>query len=177
MILLTQVSLKAQSNIYNNMAFKMKGFSGFKQTSYESFDKAIEKKSDADNILKDPTMEGAGTIHGGIQVMKETKADRISNFADSVENLAGKAKEGHEARKAQATSATKGDERKEAAQEPETNAQSEAVEEPKPEALGFMDSGGSADTKPKIQLDDETKGKITEAGSKWASDIVGGFFG
>ena len=156
----------------------MKGFSGFKQTSYEGFDKAIEKKSDADNILKDPTMEGAGTIHGGIEVMKETKADRISNFADSVTRLAGKAKEGHEARKDKALSATKGDERKEAAKEPETNAQSEKEETGEKSAgdlFGFNEGGG--DTKPKIQLDDETKGKITEAGSKWASDIVGGFFG
>ena len=156
------------------MAFKMKGFSGFKQTSYDSFDKAIEKKGEVDNILNDPTMEGAGTLTGGIDVHKETfrPADRISNFSDSVTKLAGKAKEGHEARKNAALSATKGDERKEAAKEPETNAQSEAVEEPKPKA-----SEDSTDATPKIQLDDETKGKITEAGSKWASDIVGGFFG
>ena len=51
MILLTQISLKAQSNTNNNMAFKMKGFSGFKQKTKKGDASKAAYEEDVNDLL------------------------------------------------------------------------------------------------------------------------------
>lgn len=156
------------------MAFKMKGYnypgkSPMKQYAGKNWNRAVKAKGDADNILLDPTSEGAYDIETGqTDVLKEGKhkADRISNFAGSISKLAGMAKEAKDKLPPKS-----GDEAVDSPIEPPTQEQTDSTQEKASEDVTSNEGG------PKIKLDDETKGKLTEAGSKWASDIVGGLLG
>ena len=173
------------------MAFKMKGYnypgkSPIKQSyAGKNWNKAVNAKADADNILLDPTSEGAYDIETGkTDVLKEGKhkADRVANFAGGISKLAGMAKEvkdKHNELKATKKGATIQDARdamETSEVESPTQEQTDSTKE-EAEAKLFTSNEGGDKKGPKIELDDETKGKLTEAGSKWASDIVGGLLG
>jgi len=170
------------------MAFKMKGYnypgkSPIKQSyAGKNWNRAVDAKEDADNILLDPTSEGAYDIATGkTDVLKEGKhkADRVANFAGGISKLAGMAKEvkdKHNELKATNKDATIQDARDSMETDSPTQEKTDNTKEKTAEDLFSSNEGGDKKG-PKIELDDETKGKLTEAGSKWASDIVGGLLG
>jgi hypothetical protein len=176
------------------MAFKMKGYnypgeSPVKQSyAGKNWNKAVKAKGDADNILKDPTSEGALDIAtGATDVLKEGqhKADRIANFGGKVAEL-GKLAKGALDKKALLDSADEEGKPEELkGKTPDTglleglenygkdSGQSDKAEQPKnmPAEVG---KGGDAK---EVKLDDKAQSQIGEASSKWVKDALSGLLG
>ena len=158
------------------MAFKMKGFSGFKQTSYSGFSDVSKSVADAGDISKDPTTEGTldlsgqttttdkdgkeVTTQGSQNILKEGqhKADRVSNFGSSIQRLSKIAGEKHKENKAI----------KAIGESTDSPAEPDATQD---KVKTDPDTGSEDAAENKVQISDKNKKQMGD----WASGIIDGF--